>query len=49
MDTAKKAALSKSKNAIIGAMTNTLFAARHDLANAIVPQLHQPCITQVFS
>lgn len=48
MDKAKVAALSKSKNAIVSAMTNVMFAAQHDIANTIVPELHQLCITQVF-
>ncbi|XP_048763590.2 zinc finger protein 862-like [Ostrea edulis] len=46
MDKAKVAALSKSKNAIVSAMTNVMFAAQHDIANTIVPELHQLCITQ---
>ena len=48
MEAAKITAISKSKSAIISAMRNTFFAAYYNLANTIVPKLHQLCITQVW-
>ncbi|KAJ8307526.1 hypothetical protein KUTeg_015610 [Tegillarca granosa] len=46
MKTAKAKAISKSKDAIIGAMKNVVFAGKYNLANIIVPELNALCISQ---
>jgi hypothetical protein len=44
----KTNAINKSRDAVISAMTNVYFAAKNDLANAVVPKLHKLCIIQVL-
>jgi hypothetical protein len=47
MQTAQQNALGKSEAAVTSALRNVYFAAKHDLANVVVPELNDLCIKQV--
>ena len=48
MEVVKTNAINKSRDVVISTMINVYFAAKNDLANAVVPKLHKLSITQVL-
>lgn len=47
MDMARQAALKKSESAVVAAMNSTYFAAKHNLASAVVPEINQLMLNMV--